>query len=186
MGDERLKKQCLVCDKEFIPKRLTSVYCSSNCSKRAYKQKVSQLKKKEKLKAAADKIPEDRLFVSVPEATTLFGVPKTTLYRLIRQGKVPAINLGNRLIRIDRKMMEGMFSVSQNLPEVKEKPKKKLYSLEKEDCYSIGEIAKKFQISESTVYKHIRKYSIPTRQMGKYVYAPKTEIDNLYNGNEFI
>ena len=79
-----------------------------------------------------------------------------------------------------------MFPVSQISPEVKTQPKKKLYSLEKEDCYSIGEIAKSFQISESTVYKHIRKYSIPTRQIGKYVYAPKIEIDHLYNGNNFI
>ena len=54
------------------------------------------------------------------------------------------------------------------------------YRLEPEDCYTIGEIAKKFGIHDSTVYLHIRKYSIPTRQIGNYVYAPKSEIDNLY------
>jgi predicted DNA-binding protein YlxM (UPF0122 family) len=59
-------------------------------------------------------------------------------------------------------------------------PKKKLYSLEPEDCYTIGEIAKKFRINDSTVYAHIRKYSIPTRQIGNFVYAPKSEIDKLY------
>lgn len=186
MGDERLKKRCLICDEQFIPKRVTSVYCSEKCSKKGYKKKISQLKKEEKLKATTDKISENRLFISVPEATILFGIAKTTLYRLIRQGKIPAVNLGTRLVRIDRKVMENMFPVSQNLSEVEAKPKKKLYSLDKEDCYSIGEIAKSFQISESTVYKHIRKYSIPTRQIGKSVYAPKIEIDNLYNGNNFI
>ena len=182
----RIKKQCLVCDEQFIPKRVTSVYCSGKCSKKGYKQKMLQLKKEEKLKALIDKIPEDRLYISVPEATLLFGIAKTTLYRLIRQGKIPAVNFGTRLVRIERKVMEEMFPLSQTPPEVKAQPKKKLYSLEKEDCYSIGEIAKRFQISESTVYKHIRKYSIPTRQMGKYVYAPKIEIDNLYSGNNFI
>ncbi len=182
----RIKKQCLVCDEQFIPKKVTSVYCSDKCSKKGYKQKMLQLKKEEKLKALIDTIPEDRLFISVPEATLLFGIAKTTLYRLVRQGKIPAVNLGTRLVRIDRKIMEEMFPVSQISPEVKTQPKKKLYSLEKEDCYSIGEIAKSFQISESTVYKHIRKYSIPTRQIGKYVYAPKIEIDHLYNGNNFI
>ncbi|WP_238160938.1 helix-turn-helix domain-containing protein, partial [Flavobacterium cupreum] len=54
------------------------------------------------------------------------------------------------------------------------------------NLHSIGEIAERFQISEGSVYNHIRKYSIPTRQIGKYVYAPKMEIDNLYNGNDFI
>ena len=36
--------------------------------------------------------------------------------------------------------------------------------------------------SISTVYQHIRKYSIPTRQIGNFVYVPKKEIDNLYKG----
>lgn len=35
-------------------------------------------------------------------------------------------------------------------------------------------------MDESTVYLHIRKYGIPTRQIGNYVYVPKYEIDNLY------
>ncbi len=181
-----MKKQCLVCDEQFTPKRVTSVYCSDKCSKKGYKQKMLQLKKEERVKTLVDKIPEDRLFISVPEATVLFGIAKSTLYRLVRQEKIPAVNFGTRLVRLERKVMEEIFPLSQTSPEVKTDPKKKLYSLEKEDCYSIGEIAKRFQISESTVYKHIRKYSIPTRQIGKYVYAPKIEIDNLYNGNNFI
>nr|WP_230406463.1 sigma factor-like helix-turn-helix DNA-binding protein [Flavobacterium fluviale] len=34
--------------------------------------------------------------------------------------------------------------------------KKKLYRLEKEDCYSISEIAERFKISEGSVDSHIR------------------------------
>lgn len=56
----------------------------------------------------------------------------------------------------------------------------KPYNMEPEDCYTIGEIAAKFAIAESTVYSHIRKYSIPIRQIGRFVYAPKSEIDHLY------
>lgn len=68
----------------------------------------------------------------------------------------------------------------RNMVAKEDKPIAKLYSLEPEDCYNIGEIAKKFHINEGTVYSHIRKYSIPTRQIGNYVYAPKSEIDKLY------
>lgn len=64
--------------------------------------------------------------------------------------------------------------------EEKKGSKSKLYSLEPEDCYTIGEVSAKYGMSESSVYKHIRKFSIPTRQVGKYVYVPKTEIDSLY------
>ena len=66
-----------------------------------------------------------------------------------------------------------------------EKQTTKLYSLEPEDCYTIGEISKKFGISDSSVHKHIRKFSIPIRQIGSYVYAPKSEIDNIYNQTKY-
>lgn len=55
-----------------------------------------------------------------------------------------------------------------------------LYRMEPEDCYTIGEVAKKFRMDDSTVYLHVRKYSIPTRQIGNYVYVPKKSIDELY------
>ncbi|WP_368117164.1 helix-turn-helix domain-containing protein, partial [Bacteroides xylanisolvens] len=60
------------------------------------------------------------------------------------------------------------------------KRKKEALSFEPKDCYTIGEIAKKFHINDSSVFKHIRRHSIPTRQIGNYVYVPKSEIDKLY------
>ena len=66
-----------------------------------------------------------------------------------------------------------------------EKPKKgkdlvPLYNMEPENCYTIGEICKKYRLNDSSVWAHIRKYSIPSRQIGNYVYVPKKEIDKLY------
>lgn len=60
------------------------------------------------------------------------------------------------------------------------KPLAKLYRMEPEDCYTVGDVAKKYRMDDSTVYLHIRKYSIPTRQIGNFVYVPKKEIDDLY------
>lgn len=177
----KIEKQCEVCGKPFSPKTVNSVYCSKNCSDIAYRKKKVLQKKEEQQQAVTDKITADRLYISVPEAFVLFGIAKSTLYRLIRQKKIPAINLGTRLVRIDRAAIEQMFPIRQTTPVTKEKQTAKLYSLEPNDCYTIGEIAKKFGISDSSVYKHIRKFSIPTRQIGKYVYAPKSEIDNIYN-----
>ncbi len=156
----KIQKQCEVCGLSFVPKTVDSVYCSKKCSGAAYRKKKTQEKKKEEQQAIIDKISADRLYISVPEAIALFGVAKSTLYRLVRQKRIPAINLGTRLVRIDRAAIEEMFPIRQT-PLKKEKPT--------------------FGISDSSVYKHIRKYSIPTRQIGNYVYAPKTEIDNLYN-----
>jgi len=183
MAINNILKQCAICGKQFIPKTVNSIYCSDKCGDAAYRKKKSQKKQREREQAIVDKISADRLYISVPEAIILFGIAKSTLYRLIRQKQIPAINLGTRLVRIDRATIEKMFPIRQAIPTVIEKPAAKLYSLEPEDCYTIGEIIQKFGISESSVNKHIRKFSIPTRQIGKYVYAPKSEIDNLYNEN---
>ena len=179
MSMNKIEKECVVCGKPFIPKTVDSIYCSKTCSNTAYRKRKIQEKKEEEQKAVIEKISADRLYISVPEAIALFGVAKSTLYRLIRQSRIPAINLGTRLVRIDRAAIEQMFPIRQT-PIVKEKLKAKLYSLEPEDCYTIGEVSQKFGISDSSVFKHIRKFSIPTRQIGKYVYVPKVEIDNLY------
>ena len=179
----KIRKQCAICEKSFVPKTVSSIYCSKKCSDTAYRERKRELKKEEQRKAIASRIPDDRKYISVPEAVILFGVAKSSLYRYIRQGRIPAINLGTRLVRIDRIVIEKMFPIREAISITKKPSEVKLYRLEPEDCYTIGEISKKFGISDSSVYKHIRKFSIPIRQMGKYVYAPKSEIDNIYSSN---
>ena len=81
---------------------------------------------------------------------------------------------------IKRSEMERLFLNRQESIVEKEKPVPKTYSLEPEDCYTITEICEKYHINDSSVWAHVRKYSIPSRQIGNYVYVPKQEIDNLY------
>ncbi len=176
-----ITRECKLCRKSFLAKTITSIYCSRRCSNLAYKKKDEKLIKLRLEKAKL--IPENQDYISVSDAVTLYDVGKNTLYRLIRKGQIRNYNLGTRLIRVCREDLEKQFDL---IPITKLKDKKvnevKVFRLEKENCYTIGEITKIFGISETTVYMHIRKYSIPIRQIGKYVYAPKTEIDNLYKG----
>lgn len=180
MEISKKQKVCPICGKTFTPKTITSVYCSRPCSNKAFKQKKAQQEKDEKLKAIVGAIPSQRQYLSVQEAIAVFGISKSTLYRLIRFGQIPTINLGARLIRIDRQKLESLFPSRQELEVAPVVPQTKLFNLEPENCYTIGEISQKFGVSNSTVYKHIRQYGIPTRQIGKFVYAPKSEIDKLY------
>lgn len=110
----------------------------------------------------------------------MFGVERNTLYRLIKSGRIPAVNIGIRLIRIKRSDMENLFLTRPESIAEKEKPIPKLYSMEPEDCYTITQVCEKYHINDSSVWAHVRKYSIPSRQIGNYVYVPKQEIDNLY------
>ena len=104
-----IKRKCKVCGEVFLAKTLDSQYCSPKCSKVAWKRKKDAKEKNEKLDRLAQHIPDIRECVSVKEAVAMFGVERTTLYRLIKNGTVPAINVGKRLTRIKRSALETMF-----------------------------------------------------------------------------
>lgn len=83
-----------------------------------------------------------------------------------------------KVIRLPRTELDKIFSKREHPVPDEDAPQ--LFDMNPKHCYSIGEICKRFDIDDSSVWSHIRKYSIPTRQVGNYVYAPKSEIDKLY------
>lgn len=175
-----ISRQCKICNKEFFAKTINSRYCSPKCSKSAYARKKKEENLKQLKIAKALKISNEEEYISVVDVVALYDVSRDAIYRLIRSKKVKAFNLGKRLTKVYRRDLEELFDLRPITETLTAKEEVKIYRLEKEDCYSIGDISEKYGISETSVYTHIRKYSIPTRQIGKYVYAPKLEIDNLY------
>lgn len=137
-------------------------------------------KKEAVLREVAGQVDDSRDYISVKEAISLYAVSRTSLYHYIRTGQIPSVNLGAHLTRVSRKELDMLFHPRQDLLDGKVKPMRKLYDMEPENCYTITEICKKYKVNDSTVYTQIRKYGIPTRQIGNYVYVPKSEIDNLY------
>lgn len=104
-----IKRKCKVCGKVFVAKTLDSHYCSPKCGKVAWKRKKDAKDKSARLEAIARQIPDIREYISVKEAVAMFGVERNTLYRLIKSGRIPAVNIGTRLIRIKRSDMENLF-----------------------------------------------------------------------------
>lgn len=104
-----IKRKCKVCGKTFVAKTLDSHYCSRKCSNVAWKRKRDEKLKNARLEAIAQLVPDIREYISVKEAVAMFGVERSTLYRLIKEGRVPAINIGERLTRIKRSDMERLF-----------------------------------------------------------------------------
>ena len=166
-----IKRKCQICGEEFLAKTIESWYCSPKCSKIAWKRRKDEEQRLQRLDEVVKKIPKSKEYITVPEAYALFGISKETLYRLIRKGTSPSVNAGERQTLLSKAELMKLYPPRKKAL-TKPKPVAKLYSLEPKDCYTIGE----------TVYLHIRKYSIPTRQIGNFVYVPKKEIDNLYKG----
>jgi len=183
MGISKLKipKTCEHCGKQFEAKTVITRFCSKECGHKVDNARKKAGRKEVKQQELIAKIPANRPYISIAEAVLLFGISRDTIYRLVRMGKIPAINLGERLTRISRTHIETMFTPLAVVPTAPEaKPKKMDYS--QEECYTIGEITEKFGISPSTVSNTIRRNSIPKKQIGKFVYVPQIMIDKIFGG----
>lgn len=100
----RIKRICQQCEEEFIAKTTVTKFCGDRCAKRAYKAR----KKAEKINASnseTEKIIEKPIielqakeFLTGKETCEVFGISRTTLWRLIKQGKLKTADIGKRVI----------------------------------------------------------------------------------------
>lgn len=60
---------------------------------------------------------DDPLLLTVPEAARLLRISRNTAYEMVRRGELPAINLGERIIRIPRFALEQWISRQAHLAE---------------------------------------------------------------------
>ena len=173
----KIMRHCIVCGKPFLAKNVNSVHCSKKCSDETYRNKRRAQKKGQERQSIV-KDSDGRQFLTVLQVYNRYNISRPTLYRWIRQGRIKDYNPGDRMTLIDVADIETLLEVRKNPFE--EMPQKRLYSLEPEDCYTIGEVSKKYRVSESTVYATIRRQSIPMRQIGRFVYVPKFDIDKFF------
>ncbi len=104
-----IKRKCKVCGKVFVAKTLTVTIVPLNVVKWLGNAKRMQKDRNAKLEAIARQVSDIREYISVKEAVAMFGVERSTLYRLIKLGRIPTINMGTRLTRIKRSEMERLF-----------------------------------------------------------------------------
>lgn len=127
---------------------------------RKRKKEVLEEERKQQLlqeSAAAIAAIQTRPYISIAEAVVLFGISKDTIRRLIKAGKIPAVNLGERLTRVSRTHIESMFTAVA-LPEEKPQEQQSVkLQYEPSECYTIGEVSEKFGVSPSTVSNIIRR-----------------------------
>ena len=185
MGYSKLKipKVCEHCGKTFEAKTFITRFCSKECGHKANNARKKAEREEAKQQELIAKIPSNRPYISVAEAVLLFGISRDTIYRLVRMGKIPAVNLGERLTRISRAHIEALFTPLAVAPVVPERqPMKMDYA--QEECYTLGEISEKYGVSPSTVRYAIRRSSIPQKHIGKQVYVPKVEIDKIFTNKK--
>lgn len=188
MGFSKLKipRVCEYCSKPFEAKTVTSRFCSISCNNKSLKaRKKSEKEKVEKdtlLRKYKNKIAEvqTREFISVAEATVMFGISKDTIHRYIKRGILTGTNLGTRLTRVKRSDLEDLFSAVEMPAKSKGIPEKP--NFEVGNCYTISEVSEKFHADPGTVTNVIKRNKIPTKKVGSFVYVPKNLIDKIFDG----
>ncbi len=91
-----IERECKICGKVFRAKTLDSLYCSEKCSKVAWKRRHDADIVAERMRKIAECGEDLTAFITVSEASDLYNIPKTTLYRLLRKGRIPGIKIGTR------------------------------------------------------------------------------------------
>lgn len=184
MGTAILPKKCAECGSLFRPRSVYSsfaIYCCKECSKNAANRRAKEKIIEAQRDAIVSQIEEGQQYLSIREALALFEVSRPYLYLLIRRGEIPALKTGPHKTRVKKTDLEQIFVTRKDYKNAEPLPKRQPFYLEKEDCYTIGEIGERFRVGESTVYTNIRKYHIPTRQFGRFVYAPKKVVEKYFN-----
>ncbi len=179
----RIKRVCQHCGKDFIAKTTSTQYCGPDCSKKAYKakkraEKIDASNKETASSKSNIEIIKQKEFLTVRDASVLLNCSIRAVYYLIENKDIKATNLSERKTLIRRSEIDKLFEKAHvATPQPKTAAVKFKYKIE--DCYTIGEVQKKFNISDSALTDIIKRNGILKLKKGWYVYVPKKEIDKL-------
>lgn len=116
----RITKQCVNCGSIFEAQKTTTKYCSHKCNQRHYKLRKKLEKKgvvekelvnhfKPTSNALSIAHIKEKDYLTVKEVSTLIGCSTKTVYRMIDNKVLKAINLNEKLTRIKREDIEQLF-----------------------------------------------------------------------------
>ncbi|MDR6464608.1 helix-turn-helix domain-containing protein [Chryseobacterium sediminis] len=187
----KIRRICEHCGHEFIAKTTVTRYCGDNCAKKAYKLRGRKLQMSDSNSESLNFIPSrvktsDNYFelkafdyLTVKESAKMLKCDPRTIYNMISVGKLKAINLAERKIRILKKSIDDLFDESANTEEVRNRNSLITKCPPLKDCYSIGELLNDFKLSSNTVKNLIETFNIPKYSKGKFVFIPKKAIDPI-------
>lgn len=154
----RVLRTCEFCGKEFYAQKVSTRYCSKRCNELAYKQRRRQRQIAEAEAGILQKPIEEvgnKEFLSLQDASVLFGITKRSVYNLIYNGVLQAFKFSSRMTFVRKADIEIMFE--GHLYTKKVKPERKPIT----EFYTTKEIQEKFGVSEAWVFKLAKEKKIP-------------------------
>lgn len=173
---------CEHCKKQFTARTTRTRYCSHICNSRGYKSMVRKGKVEKSnneivqlLNTDLEKI-KPLEFLKITQATLLFGISRSTLYRLVNNGQLDIAKFGKRTV-IRRCDLEAFFAIP--VQDVTLKTGQQFPGFD--NCYIITEIQQKYNISSGALYLLIQRQGIVKYSVGKFTCVAKQDIDIIFN-----
>ena len=173
----RVLRTCEFCGKEFYAQKVSTRYCSKRCNELAYKQRRRQRQITEAEAGILQKPIEEvgnKEFLSLQDASVLFGITKRSVYNLIYNGALQAFNFSSRMTFVRKADIEIMFE--GHLYTKKVKPERKPIT----EFYTTKEIQEKFGVSEAWVFKLAKEKKIPKVLHHGKTYWSKQHVDKHF------
>lgn len=179
-----VKRTCSFCNKLFEAKTTKTRYCSHTCNQKDYKRNLKLDKietsnvetKKNLIGSIIDINSKD--FLNVKEVAVLLNMSSKTIYRLIEQKELNAINFSVRKTLIRRKDIDTYFD--NNLTKIDNNNDYLLSEINMTNSYTINEAIEKFNISNGALYNIIKRFNIPKKKIGKHTLVKKEDLNLIF------
>ena len=167
----KIKKKCEWCGKEFTAYKVSTKFCSKQCTAFAYKDKLrrQQLAEYQSQISKPTTTPcEDKEFLTPSDVAKLFGIDRVTVYRYLWKGALTCIQFDGKTF-IRKTDIYKKFETAGPY----QKRHKKVHTPITE-FYTTAEISEKFSVSNSWIFKVGKEEQIPkVFQKGKTLWSKK-------------
>jgi excisionase family DNA binding protein len=112
----QVQRICQHCGKEFTARTTVTKYCSDDCAKRAYKQRVKVSKieasnsETQRIKNRPVEEIKAKEFLTVTQVSKLLNCSRQNVYKLINSGKLKATNLLLKKTLVKRSDIDKLFA----------------------------------------------------------------------------
>jgi len=115
----QIQRICQHCGNEFTARTTVTQYCGEVCAKRAYKARIKAVKietsnkQTTRIKTQPIEVLRAKEYLTPKEVAALLNCSVRTVYYLIANGTIKAVNLGQRLTRVKRTQIDNVFTPRQ-------------------------------------------------------------------------
>lgn len=178
----KVQRICNHCNKLFEAKTTVTKFCSNVCSKRAYKakkrnEKIDQSNNETKTVIEKTLVElKTKEYLTVAEVGLLLNCSKRTIYRLIENGRIHAVNLSERKTTVRRADIEKIFDMPEQTTTTLVESDFSDDEFVESECFNLSQIQQYYSISETALQKLIQRLEIPKYRKGIFAYVPQKYI----------